>query len=49
MALGPVVSELGSGQSVCASGTSDANYSSNGMRLRSNNIMIDGQDSNDRA
>jgi hypothetical protein len=43
----PGVSELGSGQSVFASGTSDANFSSNGMRLRSNNIMIDGQDSND--
>ena len=43
----PGVSELASGQTNFASGTSDANYSSNGARLRSNNIMIDGQDSND--
>lgn len=40
----PGVSELGSGQSGFANG---ANFSSNGMRLRSNNFMIDGQDSND--
>lgn len=40
----PGVSELGSGQSAFASGT---NFSSNGMRVRSNNFMIDGQDSND--
>ena len=40
----PGVSQLGSGQSVFASGT---NFSSNGMRVRSNNFMIDGQDSND--
>ena len=40
----PGVSQLGSGQSEFASGT---NFSSNGMRLRSNNFMIDGQDSND--
>ena len=40
----PGVSQLGSGQSVFASGT---NFSSNGMRTRSNNFMIDGQDSND--
>ncbi|HSL23100.1 MAG TPA: carboxypeptidase regulatory-like domain-containing protein [Vicinamibacterales bacterium] len=40
----PGVSQLGSGQSGFASGT---NFSSNGMRLRSNNFMIDGQDSND--
>lgn len=40
----PGVSQLGSGQSVFASGT---NFSSNGMRMRSNNFMIDGQDSND--
>jgi hypothetical protein len=43
----PGVSELASGQTNFASGTFDANYSSNGARLRSNNIMIDGQDSND--
>jgi hypothetical protein len=40
----PGVSQLGSGQSNFASGT---NFSSNGMRVRSNNFMIDGQDSND--
>ena len=40
----PGVSQLGSGQAVFASGT---NFSSNGMRVRSNNFMIDGQDSND--
>ncbi|HXG57311.1 MAG TPA: carboxypeptidase regulatory-like domain-containing protein [Vicinamibacterales bacterium] len=40
----PGVSQLGSGQSSFASGT---NFSSNGMRVRSNNFMIDGQDSND--
>ena len=40
----PGVSQLGSGQSAFASGT---NFSSNGMRVRSNNFMIDGQDSND--
>jgi hypothetical protein len=43
----PGVSELASGQNTFASGTTEANYSSNGARLRSNNIMIDGQDSND--
>jgi hypothetical protein len=43
----PGVSELASGQNTFASGTFEANYSSNGARLRSNNIMIDGQDSND--
>ena len=43
----PGVSELASGQTNFASGTSEANFSSNGARLRSNNIMIDGQDSND--
>jgi hypothetical protein len=43
----PGVSELGSGQTNFASGTAEANFSSNGARLRSNNIMIDGQDSND--
>src|SRR4030095_5733130 len=37
-------SELGSGQQGFANG---ANFSSNGMRLRSNNFMIDGQDSTD--
>ena len=40
----PGVSQLGAGQSGFASGT---NFSSNGMRVRSNNFMIDGQDSND--
>ncbi|HEY2930576.1 MAG TPA: hypothetical protein VGK99_02435 [Acidobacteriota bacterium] len=40
----PGVSQLGSGQSDFASGV---NFSVNGMRLRSNNFMIDGQDSND--
>ena len=40
----PGVSQIGSGQSAFASGT---NFSSNGMRVRSNNFMIDGQDSND--
>jgi Carboxypeptidase regulatory-like domain len=40
----PGVSQIGSGQSGFASGTA---FSSNGMRLRSNNFMIDGQDSND--
>ena len=43
----PGVSELGSGQQGFASGTIDANYASNGARLRSNNFIIDGQDSND--
>lgn len=38
------VSQLNSGQSSFASGT---NFSVNGMRTRSNNFMIDGQDSND--
>jgi hypothetical protein len=41
----PGVSELGSGQQGFASGTIDANYASNGARLRSNNFIIDGQDS----
>ena len=40
----PGVSQLGTGQTGFASGT---NFSSNGMRVRSNNFMIDGQDSND--
>jgi hypothetical protein len=40
----PGVSQLGSGQTGFASGV---NFSSNGMRVRSNNFMIDGQDSND--
>ena len=43
----PGVSEIASGQNSFASGTAEANFSSNGARLRSNNIMIDGQDSND--
>jgi hypothetical protein len=38
------VSQLGSGQVDFAQGT---NFSVNGMRLRSNNFMFDGQDSND--
>lgn len=38
------VSQLGNGQSEFANGVS---YSSNGGRLRSNNFMIDGQDTND--
>src|SRR5215813_11911346 len=38
------VSQLGSGQTTFASGV---NFSVNGMRLRSNNFMLDGQDSND--
>lgn len=38
------VSQLGSGQTGFAAGT---NFSVNGMRLRSNNFMLDGQDSND--
>ncbi|MBI2150136.1 MAG: TonB-dependent receptor, partial [Acidobacteria bacterium] len=40
----PGVSQIGEGQSGFATGT---NFSVNGMRLRSNNFMIDGQDSND--
>jgi hypothetical protein len=40
----PGVSQLGAGQTGFASGV---NFSSNGMRVRSNNFMIDGQDSND--
>lgn len=40
----PGVSELGRGQSEFSTGV---NFSSNGMRLRSNNIMIDGQDTNE--
>ncbi|MGE0884921.1 MAG: carboxypeptidase regulatory-like domain-containing protein [Blastocatellales bacterium] len=39
------VSQLGSGQSGFAAG--GVNFSVNGMRLRSNNFMLDGQDSND--
>lgn len=38
------VSQLGSGQTGFANGI---NFSVNGMRLRSNNFMLDGQDSND--
>lgn len=38
------VSQLGSGQTGFATGL---NFSVNGMRLRSNNFMLDGQDSND--
>lgn len=40
----PGVSQLNSGNSGFASGT---NFSVNGSRLRGNNFMIDGQDSND--
>ena len=40
----PGVSQLNSGNSVFASGT---NFSSNGMRPRGNNFMVDGQDTND--
>lgn len=40
----PGVSQLGSGQSSFANGIS---FSSNGGRVRSNNFMIDGQDTND--
>jgi hypothetical protein len=43
----PGVSELGSGQTNFSSGGVEANYASNGARLRSNNLMIDGQDVND--
>jgi hypothetical protein len=38
------VSQLGSGQSAFSNGV---NFAVNGARLRSNNIMLDGQDSND--
>jgi hypothetical protein len=38
------VSQLGAGQTGFAQ---DTNFSVNGMRLRSNNFMLDGQDSND--
>ncbi|HBY58609.1 MAG TPA: hypothetical protein DEH78_02225, partial [Solibacterales bacterium] len=41
----PGVSQLSSGQTSFASG--GVNFSANGMRVRSNNFMIDGQDSND--
>jgi hypothetical protein len=40
----PGVSQLNAGNSVFAGGT---NFSSNGMRPRGNNFMVDGQDSND--
>jgi hypothetical protein len=40
----PGVSQMASGQSSFAAGT---NFAVNGMRSRSNNFMIDGQDSND--
>lgn len=40
----PGVSQVNSGNSEFAAGT---NFSSNGMRLRSNNFTVDGQDSND--
>lgn len=39
------VSQLSSGNSAFATG--GVNFSVNGMRLRSNNFMVDGQDSND--
>ncbi|MEK7409440.1 MAG: TonB-dependent receptor [Acidobacteriota bacterium] len=41
----PGVSQISSGQSSFAAG--GVNFSVNGMRLRSNNFMLDGQDSND--
>jgi hypothetical protein len=46
------VSQLGSGQSDFAQGggtgsVAGTNFSVNGMRLRSNNFVVDGQDSND--
>lgn len=41
----PGVSQLSSGQTSFASG--GTNFSANGMRVRSNNFVIDGQDSND--
>lgn len=41
----PGVSQLSSGQTAFAAG--GVNFSVNGMRVRSNNFMIDGQDSND--
>ncbi len=45
------VSQLGSGQTDFAAGgggsSTGVNFSVNGMRLRSNNFVIDGQDSND--
>ena len=43
----PGVSQIASGQNNFSAGGFEANYSSNGARLRSNNIMIDGQDVND--
>ena len=43
----PGVSQLGSGQTAFASGSDKDSFSANGMRVRSNNFMIDGQDSND--
>ena len=42
----PGVSELASGQTEFA-GENRTGFSTNGMRLRSNNFMIDGQDDND--
>jgi len=42
----PGVSQLNSGNSQFATGTA---FSSNGMRTRGNNFMIDGQDSNDQS
>lgn len=45
------VSQLGSGQSTFAAGAAgpgtNVNFSVNGMRTRSNNFVVDGQDSND--
>src|SRR5438034_1890235 len=44
----PGVSQLGSGQAVFSGPDSGKDsYSVNGMRTRSNNFMVDGQDSND--
>src|SRR5262249_3260290 len=38
----PGVSQLGSGQTVFTTGTDRDNFSVNGMRVRSNNFIIDG-------
>jgi hypothetical protein len=43
----PGVSQLGSGQNAFATGTERNSFSVNGMRVRANNFIIDGQDSND--
>ena len=43
----PGVSELASGQNSFSNSGFEANFSANGTRLRSTNIMIDGQDTNE--